>query len=277
METVSPFLLSPEKTGIYESLRVYGGKIFRLEEHLDRFFESAKTVGLEILETRAEIRRRIEKTLLNSKQKEAFLRLTWVGAPPPFDHELFIIVTKRSHPPEIYKKGVQLKTATVRRNASHQTFPEAKSTACLNQVLATLEPSPPGNYETLFLNSDGYLTEARIGNLFIVKAEVGATHASPLLLTPPAHGLLNGVTRRFVIECARLGRIPVEENPLMRHDLFNADEAFLTNTSWEILPIREVDGRTIGAEIPGPVTKRLQILFQKGIQREIQNQKETRN
>ncbi len=258
-ESVRATLLSDETTGIYESLRTYGGVFFRAEDHLDRFYESAKTVGLKIPENRQELLKTLKKSLADSGKKEAFIRITLLG------EKLFIIVTEKTHPPKIYEKGVALRTSPVPRNLSQAAFPEAKSTACLNQVLGTLDPAPAGNYELLFLNSGGYLTEARIGNLFIV--------ASGHLLTPPPNGLLNGVTRRFVIECARLGKIPVEERPITRHELFNAQEAFLTNTSWEILPIREVDAREIGFTRPGPITRKLQAIFRRQVRKEIRNAK----
>ena len=259
-DQVSVELFARETAGIYESLKTYNGIFFRLEEHLDRFFDSARTLGLRVPKTRSEIRLDLKKALADSRKKDAFVRLTLVG------DELFTVVSERTHPPEMYRKGVSLKTTAVRRNASNQSFPEAKSTtACLNQVLATVDPQPAGNYEILFLNTEGYLTEARIGNFFIVK--------KGRLLTPPPVGLLDGVTRRFVIECARLVKIPVEERSLTRHELFTAEEAFLTNTSWEILPIREVDGRQVGSEIPGPVTKKLQAIFKREVQRETRRAK----
>ena len=259
-EFVNSHLLSDATPGIYESLRVYEGIFFRIEEHLDRFFESAQTLDMKVPETRQGIRKKLEKALRDFGKEDAFVRLTLLGK------EIFIHIVSRTHPPENYRRGVSLKTTVVRRNPSFAAPPEAKSTAFLNQILATLDPAPPGNYEILFLDSNGYLAEARIGNLFTVKDQ--------RLLTPPARGLLNGVTRRFVVECARRGKIPVEERPLMRHELFNADEAFLTNTSWEILPIREVDGRQTGSKIPGPVTEELQRLFRHGVRQEIQNGKD---
>ena len=252
-------LISDRTTGIFESLRSYDGIIFRVEEHLDRFFESAKTLGLEIPESRSELKNRLAKSLRDSGRKDAFLRLTLVS------REIFVLVTERTHPREIYERGVSLHTTAVKRNPSQAAFPEAKSTSCLNQVLGTLDPTPPGTYEILFLDSEGFLTEARIGNLFLIK--------KGQLLTPPPHGLLNGVTRKFVIECARFGKIPVEETPLTRHELFNADEAFLTNTSWEILPIREVDGRRVDSGIPAPLTKKLQAIFRRRLTREIKHGK----
>jgi branched-chain amino acid aminotransferase len=265
-------IFSEKATGIYESLRAYEGVLFRVEEHLDRFFESAHTLGLKMPLGRDEIRRKLKRALADSGEKEAFVRLTLV------DGEIFIVVGKRRHPPEIYQKGISLKTSTVRRNLTQALFPEAKSTSgCVNQVLATLDPVSKNNFEILFLNSEGYVAEVRIGNLFIVKKSVGATGRSPLLLTPPATGLLNGVTRRFVIKCARLGKIPFEERPLTRHELFNADEAFLTNTSWEVLPIREVDGRKIGSQIPGPVTRKLQWLFRAEVRKEIRTHRNGKN
>jgi branched-chain amino acid aminotransferase len=254
-DSVESTLLSEESAGIFESLRTYRGKIFLLEEHLERFFESAQSLGLKIPETRAQLAKRVEKALKDSGKKEAFLRLSLAG------EKLFVIVTERTHPAEIYEKGVKLKTSPVRRNLSLAAFPEAKTSSCLNQVLGTLDPAAPGSYEILFLSQEGYLTEARIGNLFLT--------ADGILITPPTHGLLNGVTRRFVIKCARLGRISVEERPVTRHELFNAGEAFLTNTSWEILPVREVDGRKVGEQVPGPVTKKLQTLFRREVEREI--------
>ncbi len=222
---------------------------------MDRFLESAHTLGMKLPMTREEIRKKMETALSESGKKEAFVRLTISGG------EIFVVVGERTHPKEMYEKGISLKTSTVRRNLSESAFPEAKSTFCLNQVLATIDPAPPEAYELLFLNVEGYVTEVRIGNIFMV--EEGR------LFTPPAVGLLNGVTRRFVIECARSGKIPVEEKPLTRHDLFNAEEAFLTNTSWEVLPIRALDGRQIGKVLPGPVTRRLQVLFREGVRREI--------
>ncbi len=248
-----------ETAGIFESLRAYAGVIFRLEDHLDRFFESAKTLGVNVPETRLRLKARLKKELRESGLQDAFLRVTLVG------DGLFVIVTERKHPKEIYQKGVSIKTGAVPRNLSQAMFPETKSTSCLNQVLATLDSADDLPYEILFLNSEGYLTEARIGNFFIAK------HGR--LFTPPPHGLLHGVTRRFVIECARLGKVPVEESPLTRHDLFNADEAFLTNTSWEILPIREADARRIGGNLPGPVTQKLQKIFHREVKKEISNAK----
>jgi branched-chain amino acid aminotransferase len=157
----------------------------------------------------------------------------------------------------------------VRRSLSNASPPEAKTSAFQNGVLAALEPNPAGAYEDLFLDMNGYVTEVRIGNLFIVDA-----HA---LLTPPTAGILNGITRRVVIECARRAGIPVREVPLTRHDVYNAREAFLTNTSWEILPVSSLDGRKIGGAstdrptdgpVPGPVTAKLHRIFKQKVAQE---------
>ena len=141
-EQVHYALLSDQGSGIYESMKAYGGVLFRVEEHLDRFFESAKTLGLEIPETREAIRRRLKKALADSRKKDVFIRLTLVSK------EIFLIVGERKHSHRLYQQGVSLKTTVVRRNLSQAIFPEAKSTAgCVNQVLASLDPDPEENYE----------------------------------------------------------------------------------------------------------------------------------
>ncbi len=247
----------PERIGVFESLRTYAGKIFRLDEHTQRFMESARTAGFDSRLSAGTVKLEIERALAAFKKEnpaaakeDLFIRITvW----PEKGREVFVLVMigKRSHPPEIYKSGVVLKTSSVRRSLSHASPPQAKTTDYKNALMATLEPSP--GYEWVFLDQQGFVTEVRIGNLFIIKQ--GG------LLTPPLTGILNGVTRRFVIECASLAGLKTKETPLSRHEIYNADEAFLTNTSWEILPVREMDGRRIGGKIPGNMTRKLQKLF----------------
>ena len=247
-----------EAVGIFESLRTYRGKIFHEAEHIERFLDSVKTAGLENLSFEL-LKKELDSALSSfykehgSKKDDVFIRLTaW-----PYGGEnggkIAVVITQRKHPPEIYKNGVVLRTSNVRRSLSHASPPQAKTTAYQNPLLASLEPSP--GYEWIFLDQAGYVTEVRIGNIFIVK--------NGKFFTPPTTGILNGVTRRFVLECARTAKVPVQEMPLTRHEIFNADEAFLTNTSWEILPVRELDGRKVGTAVPGPITRKLQIIFKK--------------
>lgn len=241
-----------EEVGIFESMRTYNGRIFREEEHLERLVESAQTSGFPRPDLK-KIRREL-KLALAVFQQDVFIRLTL------WRDQIFVMVGSRSHPGSFYERGVALRTSPVRKNLTHASAPEAKTSDYQNAILATLEPSSGGTYEWLFLDSNGFVTEVRIGNLFMIKDGV--------LRTPPARGILNGVTRRFVIECAPQAGMEVEETPLTRHDVFNAEEAFLTNTSWEILPVSELDGRRIGQKVPGPGTQKLHRVFRQNILKE---------
>ena len=242
-----------EDTAVFESLRTYGAAIFREEEHLDRLTESARTAGISMRYSRADLRRELRLAAGAFRREsglpaseDLFFRLTLDP------NKLYVLAGIRRHAPEIYEKGVVLRTTSVRRPLVNASAPQAKTGAYQTALLAAVEPGA-GAYESLFLDVDGYVAEVSIGNLFIVKGG--------LLKTPPAQGILNGVTRRFVIECVLPGRLRLEETYFTRHDVFNADEVFLTNTSWEILPVREVDGRAAGARIPGPWTLKIHRLF----------------
>ncbi len=250
-----------EEVGIFESLRTYNGRIFREGDHLARLLESAKTSGfsfpISIPRLREELRLAVRAFLKETKAKDVFIRLTL------WQNKIFVMAGERSHSTALYERGVALRTSPVRRTHTNATAPEAKTSDYQNALLATLEPSSAETYEWLFLDQNGFVTEVRIGNLFILKNGV--------LLTPPARGILNGVTRRFVIECAPQAGMKVEETPLTRHEVFNADEAFLTNTSWEILPVRELDSRRVGQKVPGPGTQKLHRIFREKIQKECQS------
>ncbi len=248
----------PEDPGIFESLRTYHGKFFRLREHLKRFRESARTLGradgirLEEVERELELARKAFESARSARKADIFFRITlWKG-------RVFVMAGERRHAPEIYRTGIALKTASVLRSHPAALPAQVKTTAYQSALMGFLEGGRAE--ENLFLDSHGFLAEARIGNLFIVR--------EGRLCTPPARLILDGVTRRFVIECARASKITVLETPLTRHELFNASEAFLTNTSWEILPVRETDGRTIGSGVPGPVTRKLQRIFKKKVDEE---------
>lgn len=251
--------LTCEKPGIFETFRIYYGVIFRLEEHLDRLKESAKTSGFQL--PRLEIIKGfLKQVLTQEKRQNGLIRLSIF---PPDQMVLFI--GERNYAQELYQTGISLRTSPVRRTLSQATFPEAKTSDYQNAVLASLEPRSAETYEWLFLDRDGYVTEVRIGNIFLIRVGTGK---QPELITPPEPGILNGVTRRFVIECAIAIGLPVRETLMTRHDLYNANEAFLTNTSWEILPLRQLDGRGIGKQIPGPWTEKLQQQFRKRVEKE---------
>ena len=173
--------------------------------------------------------------------------------------EIFAIIGSREIPEKLYETGVILKTSSFPRGSGNAFPYQSKTSSYQQAVLASTEPDPAGAFDWLFLDQRNYLTETRTGNFFIVK--------NRRLLTPPEHLILNGVTRRFVIKCAHETGLKVRETPLTRHDFFNADEAFLTNTSWEILPVRGLDGRVIGTGAPGPVTAGLHRIFTAKIRR----------
>jgi len=256
-----PFSLTPtEAVGIFESMRAYQGKIFHEDEHLARLLESAKTVNYQPSLQPAKLQLELKAALKAFGETECYVRLTlWEG-------QTFVILGSRTHPQELYEKGVALKTASFPRGGP-STFPwQAKASAYQQAILASTEPHPDKIYEWAFLDQQGFLTETRVGNFFIVK---NINKRRALLLTPPEHLILNGVTRRFVIKCALELGIQVRETPLTRHEFFNADEAFLCNTSWEVLPVRELDGRVIGAGKPGPITLKLHRFFKRRVQQDV--------
>jgi len=263
-----PFdLMRTEATGIFESMRACGGRILHEQEHLSRLLESAKTVGYKPFPELGKLRLELKAALKAFGKKECYVRLTlWEG-------RSFVILGSRKHPKELYEKGVALRTASFPRGGPN-AFPwQAKVSAYQQAIMASIEPKSDKVYEWVFLDHGGILTETRVGNFFIVKhrsAPSGyAKKGGAVLLTPPEHLILNGVTRRFVIKCALKLGIGVREVPLTRHEFFNADEAFLCNTSWEILPVRELDGRIIGTGKPGPVTLELHRYFKRRVQQDV--------
>jgi branched-chain amino acid aminotransferase len=253
-----------DEVGLFETLRVYNGRIFREKEHLDRLLESARSVGYSFSLNPPQISKALHDALKASEKSEATLRLTVI------ENEIFVIVGERKTPASLYRTGVALRTSPVVRSLPNAASPEVKTSAYHNAVLASLEPKADEIYEWVFLSKNGFVTEVRIGNLFIVTQAEGdlSTGETLQMLTPPSDGILNGVTRRVVLECASRLRIPAAERPLTRHEIYNAAEAFLTNTSWEILPIRELDGRKIGTRIPGPLTWKLHQAFKEKVKKE---------
>ena len=270
-----PFdLMQTEAAGVFESMRAYHGKIFHEEDHLARLLESAKTVGYHPFPDFKKLQQELSSALKSFAHPECYVRLTlWEG-------QTFVIVGFREHAKEIYEKGVVLKTASFPRGGPN-TFPwQAKASAYQQAILASTEPHPDKIYDWVFLDNQNYLTETRVGNFFIVKYPCTHRVCHPVhtrcvqgegavLLTPPEHLILNGVTRRFVIKCALELGFRVQEIPLTRHEFFNANEAFLSNTSLEILPVRELDGRLIGTGKPGPVTLKLHRFFKRRVQEDV--------
>lgn len=253
-----------QNIGIFESLRTYHGRIFKEEEHLARLADSARTSGFSGKWNLPQIRRVLRKSLAayfkkkhrqGDLAKEAFIRLTL------FEKSVFVLIGQRHYPEKMFEEGVSLQTSPVRRSLSNAMYPEAKTSAYQNNILAGLEPRPPGIYEWIFMDRDGYVSEVSIGNIFIVEK---GNH----IKTPPPAGILNGLTRQFVLQCAGKMGFDVSECPFTRHELYNAAESFLTNTSWEILPVVKIDGRAIGSGRPGSVTRKLRNCFRQRVKKE---------
>jgi len=245
--------------GVFEGLRSYKGCIFRLRQHLDRLYDSARFLMLEIPVDRAELTEIVKETCSRNQLRDAYIRLVvtrGVGdlglAPWKCPRATIICIADRIklYPPEQHEKGLHLVTASTRRPGPETINPRVKSLNYLNNILARIEAHNAGALEALFLNSDGYVVEATGDNIFIVKDGV--------LYTPPSWiGALRGITRDAVIDLAGEESLPVREEPFTRYQVITADEAFLTGTAAEIVPVTMLDGRSIGAGAPGPVTRRL--------------------
>lgn len=251
--------------GVFEGIRSYGGKVFRLEQHLDRLWESAKAIWLEIPMTKEEMTRAVHDTLAANNLKDAYIRLVvtrGVGTlgldPNKCERPQVIIITDSIalYPNELYEKGLEIITSSVPRVPPAALSPRIKSLNYLNNILAKIEGIQAGCIEALMLNHKGEVAECTADNIFIVR------HGR--LMTPPVDaGILEGVTRNAVMELAREMGIDVREVTLTRHDVYVAHECFLTGTGAEIIPVVKIDGRVIGEGVPGPITKELTVRYRR--------------
>src|SRR5215472_3291894 len=245
--------------GVFEGIRVYGGKVFRLREHIDRLYESARHIALEIPLGREAITQAVLDTVKANSKQDGYIRLVVtrgagsLGLDPgrTSDPQVIIIVDDISlYPAEYYDKGLEVITASIIRNHPNALNPRIKSLNYLNNILAKIEAVRAGCQEAIMLNHNGEVAECTGDNIFVVKRGILRT---PHLVA----GILEGVTRNAVIELAREAKIPVQEMALTRHDIYSADECFLTGTGAEIAPVAECDGRNIGNGKPGPITRQL--------------------
>jgi branched-chain amino acid aminotransferase len=256
--------------GVFEGIRAYSGRVFRLKKHVDRLYESALGIHLEIPMKREEMAKAIEDTLAYNKLVDAYIRVIVtrgagsLGLDPrkTSDPQIIIITDKISlYPEELYEHGLKIVTAGTTRNHPNAVNPRIKSLNYLNNILARIEGTQAGCMEALMLNHQGQVAECTGDNIFCVRA--GQLH------TPSVDsGILEGITRDAVIELARAAGYQVTERTMDRHDVFTADECFLTGTAAELIPVVECDGRLIGSGRPGPITRELRERFHRLVREE---------
>ncbi len=249
--------------GVFEGIRVYSSKVFRLHEHIERLYESAKHIFLEVPWSREKMIEEVQRTVAVNHKVDGYIRLIVtrgagsLGLDPGkcSDPQIIIIVDDISlYPAKYYDEGLEVVTASVIRNHPNALSPRVKSLNYLNNILAKIEAVRAGCQEAIMLNHVGELAECTGDNIFLVK------HG--LLRTPPSDaGILEGVTRNAVIELAEAAGITVQQMALTRHDVYAADECFLTGTAAEVVAVVKVDGRTIGTGKPGPITRQLRERF----------------
>lgn len=245
--------------GIFEGIRAYEGCVFRLQQHLERLFESAKYIMLEIPMTIEELTEAIAETIRRNKLRNCYIRLVVsrgvgsLGLAPWLCKRASVVIIADSitlYPQKYYEEGLALVTVPTLRNHIESFNARAKSCNYLNNIMAKIEGQNAGCIEALMLDQNGFVVECTGDNIFIIKKKK--------ILTPPAYlGALEGITRNCIIEIAREKGYEMLEQPFTRFDVFNADEAFLTGTAAEALPVIEVDKRPIGTGKPGPITHEL--------------------
>jgi branched-chain amino acid aminotransferase len=249
--------------GVFEGIRSYRGKVFRLREHIGRLYESAKAIWLEIPMSQEAMCDAVNEAVRVNKIEDGYIRLVitrgagTLGLDPNrcSDPQVIIIAdTIALYPKELYEKGLEIVTVSVQRTHPAALNPRVKSLNYLNNILAKIEGLQAGCIEALMLNHKGEVAECTGDNIFLVRSAV--------LYTPPLDaGILAGVTRAAVIELARGAGIEVREASLSKHDVYVAEECFLTGTAAEVIPVVKVDSRTIGTGKPGPVTRDLEKQF----------------
>lgn len=249
--------------GIFEGIRAYQGRVFKLAEHLKRLYESAKSIRLNIGVTLDQMQEIVLETLRRNDLKDAYIRLVVsrgkgdLGLDPvkcPQAAIYCIADQIKIFEKSMYDQGLEVKTVAIRRNNHDSLSPRIKSLNYLNNILAKIEANQAGVVEGIMLNQDGYVSEGTSDNIFIVRGGV--------LITPPlSAGILEGITRNSVLELAGELGIKVAEELFTRHDLYTAEECFLTGTAAELIPVIKVDGRDIGDGTPGAIYKKLLVAF----------------
>jgi branched-chain amino acid aminotransferase len=255
--------------GVYETLRSYGGRVFRLHGHLARLRQSADLIGLELPIPEKDWPALLQEAMERNRLADAYLRITVsrgegeIGlASGLCPRPTVVIVAKAlpSYPAHLFERGISLTIASVRRNLASALSPRIKSLNCLNNILAKQEAERAGAFDAVMLNAQGHLSECTASNLFFLR--------QGRLCTPSVEaGILEGITREVVLMLATEAGISTEEGLYTPEVLRQADECFLTNTTMEVMPVREIAHAPVGPGEPGPVTKRLRTLFHANLPR----------
>ncbi|MBI4343445.1 MAG: aminotransferase class IV [Candidatus Omnitrophica bacterium] len=274
MREPSPALLNGQgplpshwgSNGCFETMRAYHGRIFRLEQHLDRLEASARFLGTPPPPPRRQLAAQLLEALARSGLREAVVRVALIppqGRRSARGSQPSIVVQPiQAPPPSAYRRGIRVAVVPARPPRIGAISPQAKYSARLGSVLAVQEAQLRGVDEALFMAAEGFVTESTASNLGVIRD--GALETPPCSL-----GLLSGITRDVLFEVAAGLQVPVREVPLTRYELYTADEVFLSSTLKEALPVTWIDGRRIGTGRPGPVTQRLGRAFRRLVEREL--------
>lgn len=245
--------------GVFEGIRGYNGRIFRLDEHLDRLYESARSISMDIPIEWAEMEKAVVDTVNANGLRDCYIRLVVTRGPGDLGLDprkcprptVFVIADRITlFPAELYDKGLAVMSVSTRRTAPDALSPRVKSLNYLNNIMAKILANIAGMPEVIMLNPQGYVVEGTGDNIFIIR--------KGKIMTPPLYlGILEGITRNAVMEIARSMDIEVAEEAFALHDVYVADECFLTGTAAEVIPVVSADGRRIGSGEPGPITKKL--------------------
>jgi branched-chain amino acid aminotransferase len=255
--------------GVFEGIRVYSKNIFKLEEHLDRLYRSAKAIMLEIPMPPEEMNRTLRAVVKENGTADAYLRLVVtrgvgdLGMNPRLCPKATVIIIAgeiQFYPEKCYSEGIAVMTSSLRRIGPGMFDVRIKSLNYLNNILAKIEANQAGCLEAVILNNEGFVAECTGDNVFVM--------ANGTLKTPRSTDqALEGITRATIMELAAGAGIPVSEIPLTQYDLYTADECFLTGTGAELMPVIKIDGRIIGNGKPGAITRKITALFQDEVRR----------
>lgn len=249
--------------GVFEGIRSYNGNVFRLEEHLERLYDSAKSVMLDIPYSFEEMTDLVVQTLRRNELKNAYIRLVVsrgignLGLDPFSCKEPNVIIIAEAlamYPQALYDSGIEIASVATRRSRADVLSPKVKSLNYMNNILVKIEANLAGVSEALMMNEQGYVAEGSADNIFIIR--------NKKIMTPPGYvGALEGITRNAIIDLATKKGFDIQEGVFTRHDVYTADEVFLTGTAVEVISVVKVDGRVIGDGKPGPITKDLLSAF----------------